>query len=238
VACSAGVRLSAVLLAIAPLFTFAHTLPLTTGVDAPSLTAQVKRVIEALDDLGTPLPVADLRTLEQTFDWPDAQKRSEAIQNVFDHHCLFAVTIDSAGKPVTTAGLLKAELIEQGWKHFLIKVVNEARATTALQVVSPQAGRLHGAPAEEIADRWLDAAIVTRAPLAAALTGERLEYRILQLYSRDLGKRAARIGFMVGAQRGEAGAGDSPVEGVLTLFDVRPSQSVRLPAHGRGFPHP
>jgi hypothetical protein len=214
-----------------------HTVPVVIGLEPAPLITHAKRVLEALDDLGAPLGVAEMKELEIAFDSADAAKIGETIQRVFDHHCLFLVTIDAQSRPQTTRGLAVAELFEQGWRPFLVKVINEAGAKTPLRLDSPQAGRLHGAPAEEIADRWLDAAFVTRPPLSGALSGQRVEYRVVQLYSRDAGKRAARIGFALGDAAGdEKPASDPATARVTTLFDCRPSHSVTLRVkdeHGR-----
>lgn len=47
-------------------------------------------------------------------------------------------------------------------------------------------------------NRFLDAIVFGNQPLKPTLSGLELEYRILQLFSRDAGKREARLGFHVG----------------------------------------
>lgn len=216
-----------------------HTLPLVTDVEAQPLVVHTRNVLHALEYLGAPLGDDELRAIEAAFDLADAAASTEAVQRVLDHHCVFVVTIDTQSRVHVARAMARPELIEQGWRPFLIKVVNTARTTEALRIDSPQARRLHGSPAEEIADRWLDAAMFTRAPLQAALTGGRLEYRVLQLYSRDAGKRAASIAFYLGNEKADIEApASSPTtqSGLVTLFDCRPSHSVTLRVrdeHGR-----
>src|SRR5687768_9735193 len=129
----------------------AHTLPITTGVDPESFIEHTKRVIEAMNDLGAPLAVEDLRALEAALDLPDDEKRSATIQGVLDHYCLLLVTIDPQSRVEVAPGISRPELIEHGWRQFLVKVVNEGGSTASLRIESPQARRLHGSPAAEIA---------------------------------------------------------------------------------------
>ncbi|MCA9443937.1 MAG: CehA/McbA family metallohydrolase, partial [Candidatus Omnitrophica bacterium] len=50
----------------------------------------------------------------------------------------------------------------------------------------------------EVLNRFLEIEMVRRPPMKSTLSGLLLEYRIIQLYSRDEGKREAIIGFNVG----------------------------------------
>lgn len=74
-----------------------------------------------------------------------------------------------------------------------MKVVNPAGATGRLRVDSPNAQPVPHAPAEAVEDRWLGMDAFDGQPLRPALGGLPLEYRIVQLYSRDAGRRAARL---------------------------------------------
>ena len=46
--------------------------------------------------------------------------------------------------------------------------------------------------------RWADVSVFQDRPLKRALSGLSLEYRIVQIHSRDAGKREAKISFDVG----------------------------------------
>src|SRR5436190_23322055 len=70
------------------------TLPIVKNVELQPLVAQVRRVIEATDYLGSPLSAADKKTLEAAFKKSDGDEASEAIQRVFDRYCLFGVNIN------------------------------------------------------------------------------------------------------------------------------------------------
>ena len=80
----------------------------------------------------------------------------------------------------------------------MVKVRNQAGVTAGLAVEIPNTGKLAGSAKEEIRDLWLDMEMFDSQPLTPSLTGIGLEYRIIQLYSRDDGKRAAIFSFNVG----------------------------------------
>jgi hypothetical protein len=91
--------------------------------------------------------------------------------------------------------------------------------------------RSSSAPAPEIkitpADagrRWLDIAMLNSQPMTKTLSGLAVEYRILQLYSRDAGKREATLSMHVGQGTQDLGfRSDVPI-----LFDCRPSVEIPL----------
>src|SRR2546425_2896809 len=171
------------------------TLPIVKNVELQPLVAQVRRVIEASDYLGSPLSTADRKTLEAAFKKSGADEASEAIQRVLDRYCLFQVQINPESRVKVAPGAAKAELVEAGWRTFLVKVTNEAGVTAPLRVESPNAGRLANSKQEEVPNRWLDVLQYTAQPMRPALSGLKVEYRVLSLYSRDAGKREAKISF-------------------------------------------
>ena len=61
-----------------------------------------------------------------------------------------------------------------------------------------------------------------RRPLLRNLSGVKLEYAVLQVYSRDEGKREAKIGFHVGQETQDLGFRNA----VDILFDCQPSVKV------------
>ena len=106
-------------------------------------------------------------------------------------------------------GPVNKELMQQGWRTFLVKVHNEAGVTAPLVAESENAAPLYKrssgspdpemtVPKSDIPHRFLDIEIYSNPPLKADLSGLELEYRIVQLYSRDAGKREAMVGFNVG----------------------------------------
>ncbi|MBL9200002.1 MAG: CehA/McbA family metallohydrolase [Opitutaceae bacterium] len=174
----------------------AEPLSVFSEVEAQPLIAQAKRIAEALAYTGSPLPEAERRVLESIpADAPDAAAR---VQALLDQHCLFLVTINPEMRVKVAVGPAAAVLMEQGWRQFLVKVRNEAGATAALRATSANAQRLFNSPAAEVADRWLELQMFDAQPLRATLSGLGVEYRIIQLHSRDAGRREAKFSFDVG----------------------------------------
>lgn len=209
------------LLAAARLLAAAE-LPMVKGVEKQPLGAQIKRLIEAMEYSGVPLDETSRQALAAALAESDAEHSSEAVQKALDAHCLFAVNINPESRVKVARGPAKAELVEQGWRQFLIKVENEAGVTAALRVQSPNAQRLHDSPPADIANRWLDLAQFNSQPMPPALSGLKLEYRIVQLYSREPGKREAKFSFDVGQGTQDLGFRNE----LDVLFSCLPAQVV------------
>jgi hypothetical protein len=190
-------------------------LPIVREIELQPLVAQVRRLIEATDYLGSPLSTADKAALDTAFQKSDPGEASEAIQRVLDNYCLFGVDINPESRVKVASGPARPELVEKGWRQFLVKVHNQAGVTAELRAVSPnglslydggwgstpsdKAFRKRGEAAQtNPAELWLDLQMFNKQPLRESLSGLGLEYRIVQLYSRDAGKREAKISFNVG----------------------------------------
>ncbi len=199
-------------------------LPLVRYVEVQPLLAQVQRVIAATEYLGSPLPSDDQRALGA----PARPDAAEVVQRVLDRHCLLGMTIHPGAPPFVALGPAKPELVQGGWRQFLVKVHNAAGVEASLRAASPQARPLAGAGPDEVAPRWLDLMTFDRQPLAQSLSGLALEYRILQLYSRDAGSRGADLTFELVWPEGALIADvDWRGNEVPVLFDCRPAQQVR-----------
>jgi hypothetical protein len=72
--------------------------------------------------------------------------------------------------------------------------------------------------------RFLDIAMFDKQPLKPQLSGLALEYRIIQLYSREIGRREAKLGFNVGQGTQDLGFRNT----VPILFNAAPSVEVVL----------
>ena len=103
----------------------AADLPLVTDVDLQPLLAQVGRVVEAADLLGVPFSADEKSALDVTALKSNADVSIAKIQAVLDSRCLFAVTINPEMRVKVAPGPAKAELVEQGWRPFFIKVIND-----------------------------------------------------------------------------------------------------------------
>ncbi len=106
------------------------------------LAAQVARVTEALQYLGSPLPDADRRAIEAAIALPDERAAAARVQEILDRHCLLDVHINPESRVHVAQGRASTELVEQGWRTFLVKVRNEAGVTAPLRISSPQALRV------------------------------------------------------------------------------------------------
>ena len=157
-----------------------------------------QRLTEALNYLGHPLSTADNRALQAAINNTDDVQALAAIQGVLDAHCLAAVNISPESRVKVVEGPARRRLVQNGWRQFLVKVHNQAGVTAELQALSQQALPIAGTPANQISDRWLALQMYAGRPLSKTLSGTRLEYRIVQLYSRDAGQRSAVLAFNVG----------------------------------------
>ncbi len=170
---------------------FAAALVPAAEVELQPLAAQAARVASALEFLGEPLDAKSKAALEQA-------KTPAQIQEVLDARALFVVHINPEMRVKVAAGAAKPQLVENGWRQFLVKVVNESGTTAALRAESPNALRLFNSPQADVPSRWLDLAMFDAQPMRPTLSGLGVEYRIVQLYSRDAGRREAKISFNVG----------------------------------------
>ncbi|MDB4451488.1 CehA/McbA family metallohydrolase [bacterium] len=184
--------------------------------DGQAVALNAKRVVEALEVLGNPLSNEEKARL--------AEGHGGTMEGVLDSKCLAVVTINPESRVKAVAGEAKPVLVEAGWSVFLIKVINEAGVTAPLRVTSEQAIPLAGSPKAKLEDRWLDLAIFRGRPLSPSLTGASVDYRIIQLYSRDAGRRAAVLTFDVGQGTQDLGFRSD----LLVNFECRPTREVQL----------
>ncbi len=232
-----SLRMSIVLgLALLASLSRADNLPVVTaGVEAQPFKASAKRVAEALDVVGEPLSKAEKSALEQALAETDEKTAVEGIQKILDPHCLAGVNINPESRVKVARGAAEAELMEQGWRVFLVKVHNEAGVTAQLRAISPNAAPLYtrssSSPSPkpsvlpaEVPDRWLDLQSFDVQPLNKTLSGLTLEYRVIQLYSRDKGKREAKISFDVGQGTQDLGFRSE----ANILFECVPAVRVKL----------
>lgn len=203
----------------------AADLPPVEHVELQPLAAQVARLLDALEYLGAPLKTEERAALAEAARMTSEAEATRRIQRVLDPHCLFGVVLSPTGRMTVLRGPAAAELVEQGWRIFLVKVDNRAGATDVLEAESPNAQRLHGAAQAELASRWLEVGMFGAQPLLPNLSGLALEYRVIQLHARDAGRKAARFAFS--ARRG--GQDQGGVRNEITVgFEVAPARSVTL----------
>jgi hypothetical protein len=198
--------------------------PSEISVEAQPFKSQVKRLLEAMDYLGFPPTTADRQQIETALAQRNESAAVRSLQSTLDRYALYGVHINPEMRVKVSQGPASLTLQEQGWTQFLVKVHNEAGTTAELKADSPQAISLHNSDASQLTDRWLDLQLFNAQPLTKTLTGLDLEYRIIQLYSRDAGKREARMSFNVGQGTQDIGfRNDADV-----LFNCLPSPEITL----------
>ena len=109
------------------------------AVELQPLAAQARRVAEALELLGEPLSAADAAAIGRAGEDADAARAVAAIERVLDRRALVEVAISPESRVSVTRGAARAQLVEQGWRVFLVKVRNDAGVTAQLRATSPQA---------------------------------------------------------------------------------------------------
>ena len=175
--------------------------PAVSKVEAQPLIAQAVRLDAALEALGQPLP-AETRKALTSLAAADGDKAVAAVQKLLDPHCLAAIEIDEKGVARVVPTAAKLALVEQGWRVYLVKVINKPGATGALRIDSPSALQLAFSPKEEVDRRWLTLQPYTAQPLLPNLSGLGLEYTVVQVFSRDIGERAADLTFRLEGGKG------------------------------------
>lgn len=228
-------------------FASAELTPLI-GVERQPLQAATQRLVEALKGVGAPISDSDLKELTKLYELEADADVTQGIQAILDRYSLASVHINPESRVSVQEGNAKKELMQQGWRTFLVKVHNEAGVTARLQLSSPQAlpvylrGRgarqkwdesLTGIKPGDIKNRFLDLAVHERQPLKPRLSGFQLEYRLIQLYCRDAGPREATLQFDVGQGTQDLGFRSE----VAILFQSLPAVEVVFDLNDeRGFP--
>ena len=209
----------------------------TRQVDAQPLLAQAIRLAEALDFVGSPLRDEEVTRLRNLHHGHAGKETADEIQSILDPYCLAVVSINPEARVKVTRGQAPAELIQGGWTSFLVKIHNDANVTAKIEVESPNALAPVHAPSSnprvkkedviapgEASNRFLEMQIYRNRPLLPNLSGLSLEYAVVQIYSKDAGRREAEIGFNVGQGTQDIGFRNT----IPILFDVSPSVKVTL----------
>ena len=192
--------------------------PVVSTVEAQPLLAQVQRLDQALSFLGQPLPEETRKALAALKPANGDQTVTE-VQKLLDNRCMAAVEIGSEGVAKVTAGSKQVELVEQGWRACLVKVVNRGGSTGILQADSPNAQPVPKGPQDKVAERWMMLMPHTSQPLLPNLSGLGLEYTVMQVYSRDAGDRQAVLHFSLAGPKGSK----PPSAKTELTFNARPS---------------
>lgn len=188
------------------------TFPMVESVERQPLLSQVHRLKAAMDNLGSPLEASLERSLNELAVVSDDSVLTRRIQELLDSRCIAAITLSSDSPPVVQSRESLVELDEQGWRVYLVKVINPDRLRSPLRVDSPNAKPLPHAKSVEIDSRWLGVSMIDNQPMTPGLTGLPLEYRLIELYAKEPGIKSVELAF--------AAPGGTP------LSKSRPSDSV------------
>ena len=207
---------------------------------AQPFAAQTQRLLAALDMIGEPFNADDSAALKTILSQAPQGDTVQRLDDVLQKRALIHVQINPEGRVSATRGIAKAELVENGWRSFLVRVENQAGATSALRFRSPQAlpmGRASGneiqgaedftngaVDAVEAQSRWMGLNTWDQPPMEPTLSSLELEYRILQIYSRDQGRREASIETIAGAGEQDLGYRST----VAILFDCAAAHAIKL----------
>ena len=114
--------------------------PVLHSVEVQPLSRrEFERVARRVELAGSPLTKEQQAELRAALYSKDANGATEKIQQVLDPLCLVAVEINPESRVKAQIGPVPKTLHEQGWRTFLIKVVNKAGVTAPLRCTSPNA---------------------------------------------------------------------------------------------------
>ncbi len=179
-------------------------LAFVSDVERQPFVAQTKRLVEALDFAGSPLADADLDALNSAMALEDSIACIEGIQEILNKYTLVDVHINPEARVKLARGECEPQLQQQGWRAFLVRVHNEPRVTARLSVTSKNSqptmdfAREGTVSEKDVQERWMKVEMVDQKPMNPRLSGLRLEYRILSVFSRDEGDREGHLAFDIG----------------------------------------
>jgi hypothetical protein len=202
------------------------------------LAANVRRVLDALALLGH----SPDKRLEARLADAIAAEDAKRLQELLDPLVLCAVTINPESRVKVQRGSAEARLQQAGFVPLLVKVINQGKVKSRLQVRSPQAGAPYGGVATLSMERqnqmalkenehapgkprrFLQVEVFAQPPLTPNLSGLAVEYVVALMYSSDAGTREATLQFDVGQGTQDLGfRAELPV-----LFEIRPAVAVKL----------
>lgn len=206
-----------------------------TRVPLQPFAQQARQIETTLAYLGEPLSTEDRNAIAAAIANTDEAAAVLRLEQILDRHTLAIVDINPESRVKVRPGPAKPELVEAGTRVFLVKVINAAGVTARLQVESPNAlpvyVRSDGSPdppkvisTGDVRDRWMSLDLYDKDPMTERLSGLPLEYRVLEVYSRDRGERSAKISFDVGQGTQDIGFRNE----MVTLFHALPALPVRL----------
>ena len=181
------------------------TLPIINGKNIISIDHSTN-IIETMEYLGSPLPYEVITQLNNL-----SQHSDSLLQSILDPYALAMVSINENHKVSVTQGKPFQPLVQSGWANYLVKILNKAKFTGRLEVRSPNSEPLFDISTTEekmhpddfytqteLEERFLELYFYRNAPLKPNLSGDTVEYVILQVYCKNEGYIKADIDFYIG----------------------------------------
>ena len=219
-------------------------LPVILSAEPQPLLSHAIRLNEALEFVGSPLPPMEAATLEALQSKSHDQEMVRNIQKILDPFCIAFVDINPESRVKVSPGPALPTLHQEGWTTFLVKVFNQANITAALEVESPHAAPVlhvstsaHRMKAEnmltagDLDNRFVELSIYAGRPVSNKLSGTKVQYFLLQMYTRAQGNREIKLGFNVGQGSQDIGFRNTIdllfniKKAVKVIFDVQDENS-------------
>jgi hypothetical protein len=156
-----------------------------TQIQLQPIANQVRQLESLLNFLGQPLSQVEQQGINSAIANPDPDKAVEQVESILDKHALIVVSINPESHVSVTRGDADANLIQNGTRLFLVKIVNEAGITGPLKVDSPNSGPVFKSvsdsasrpavpslSAADIRDRWADISLLHGGTLAPLLPND------------------------------------------------------------------
>jgi hypothetical protein len=206
-----------------------------SSVALQPLAQQVRQIENALNYLGQPLADVDIQRINAAIGLQDESAAVAELEKILEHYVLVVVEINAESRVMVLPGSAKPQLVEKGTRIFLVKVINDAGVTAPLEVHSENSGPVYGEletadkglATQNAIQRWTDISMYDQNPLRERLSGLPLEYRILEIYSRDSGQRSAKLSFSAGQGTQDIGFRNE----TTILFKALPASRLQLDVH-------
>ena len=195
------------------------------------------RVFAALARLGEPVAADDAARVQQLADRGQLAAAAGLALRLLQARVLITATVSPEARVSAVRAVVRATLVQGGWRVYLVRVDNPAAVPGRLGVRSPQAVPVHGVVAGggmgansvpttrgDMVQRWLDVNVFDEAPLDALLEPVLVDFKLLRLYARDAGRRSATLRLDIGPGTGDLAGRDQ----ASISFDIAPARSVQI----------
>src|SRR5581483_11455386 len=188
----------ALLFAVSAVAAYAQTVALQP------LAQQVRRIENALDYLGQPLPAAEEKRINDAIALTEEAAATPDL--VEGGTRLFLVKVDNEAR-------VRSALTVKSPNSGKVYITSNGSPEPKMQLTPSEAR-----------DRWADISIYDKPPMTKRLSGLGLEYVILEVYSRDRGQRSAVLQF----DTANAGTDVGFRSELQILFNAEPARHITL----------